>query len=130
MHFHDLRTELPVPAKWSSGLGGSGGITCQRGHKAQGLERPLDKRRESLCSSFSEACAYSKGTISKMKANASKGSVRADSHPTREGYDLPTIAVKATRSMNGYRFRRGGGRSCYSEVPRRGYKIPNMVPQM
>lgn len=38
----------------------------------------MDIRRESV--PFSEACASSEGTTSKLKANASKGSVRADAH--------------------------------------------------
>lgn len=56
-------------------------ITHWRSQKAQGWERPSDIRRGSLCSFFSETCAYAEGTISNLKANASKlSTVRVDSH--------------------------------------------------
>lgn len=82
------------------GLGGSGSFTHQRGRKAQNLERPLNIKRESHF--FSKTYAYFEGTISKLKANAL--SISQSRLPPRKVSDLPTIALKATGPVNGFRF--------------------------
>lgn len=77
---------------------------ARMGHKAQGSERLLDIRRESLSLPFSEACVYSEGTIGKPKANA-LGRFSQGRFPWREMPGLPATAVKVTGPVKGYGFR-------------------------
>lgn len=72
------------------------------GHEAQGLERLLDRRSESLSLPFSQACAYCEGTISKLKTNALER--LSQGRLSRGTSGLPTTAVKVTGPVNGYGF--------------------------